>query len=45
MLVLIKQGDRAEAVRVYNECRRLLADELGVAPSSEIESLRRSLAG
>jgi len=45
MQVLIKQGDRAEAVRVYNECRRLLADELGVAPSGETESLRRSLAG
>jgi SARP family transcriptional regulator, regulator of embCAB operon len=45
MQVLLKKGDRAEAVRVYNECRRLLADELGVTPSSEIESLRRSLAG
>jgi DNA-binding SARP family transcriptional activator len=45
MHVLVKQGDRGEAMRVYNECRRLLADELGVAPSSETESLRRSLAG
>jgi DNA-binding SARP family transcriptional activator len=45
MQVLVKKGDRAEAVRVYNECRRLLADELGVTPSNEIESLRHSLAG
>src|SRR5207253_5822106 len=28
MQVLVKQGDRGEAIRVYNECRRLLADEL-----------------
>lgn len=45
MQVLVKQGDRAEAIRVYNECRRLLAAELGVAPSTEIESLRRALTG
>jgi len=45
MQVLVKQGDRGEAIRVYNQCRRLLADELGVRPSSETESLRRSLAG
>lgn len=45
MQVLVQQGDRAEALRVYNECRRLLADELGVAPSTEIESLRRALIG
>jgi SARP family transcriptional regulator, regulator of embCAB operon len=43
MHVLVKQGDRAEAVRVYKECRRLLADELGVGPSTETESLWRSL--
>jgi len=45
MQVLVRQGDRGEAIRVYNNCRRLLADELGVAPSSETETLRRSLAG
>ena len=45
MQVLVKKGDRAEAVRVYNECRRLLADELGVAPSAETESLRSALIG
>jgi len=44
MQVLVRQGDRGEAIRVYNECRRLLADELGVTPSSETETLLRSLA-
>jgi SARP family transcriptional regulator, regulator of embCAB operon len=43
MQVLARNGDRAEAVRVYTECRRLLADELGVAPSAETETLLRSL--
>lgn len=43
MQVLIRSGDRAEAVRVYQECRRRLADELGVSPSSETEALGRSL--
>jgi DNA-binding SARP family transcriptional activator len=43
MQVLVKQGDRAEAIRVYQQCRQRLADELGVAPSVETESLRRTL--
>ena len=45
MQVLVRRGDRAEAVRVYQDCRRRLADELGVSPSDETESLLRSLAG
>ncbi len=32
-------GDRAEALRVFEECRRLLASELGVDPSPETEAL------
>jgi YVTN family beta-propeller protein len=36
-------GDRAEALRVYDRCRRLLADELGAYPSPETESLFREL--
>src|SRR5439155_112716 len=43
--VLVRKGDRGEAIRVYNNCRRLLADELGVAPSSETETFLRSLTG
>ena len=43
MQVFVKQGDRAEAIRVYQQCRQRLADELGVSPSAETESLKRAL--
>lgn len=36
-------GNRAEALRVYERCRRLLADELGTYPSPETESIYRAL--
>ncbi len=36
-------GDSAEALRVYERCRRLLADELGAYPSPETESIYRDL--
>jgi YVTN family beta-propeller protein len=36
-------GNRAEALRVYERCRRLLADELGAYPSPETESMYREL--
>src|SRR3954447_9680237 len=39
----IAAGDRAGALRVYERCRRLLADELGAYPSPETESLYRDL--
>lgn len=39
MRLLAAQGDRAEAVRAYQQCRDLLDKELGVAPSTETESL------
>ena len=39
-----QNGDRAEAIRVYLECQRLLESELGVAPSAETEALYRELA-
>jgi DNA-binding SARP family transcriptional activator len=45
MQLLVKRGDRAEAVRVYQECRRRLADELGVSPSDETEAFMRSVIG
>jgi DNA-binding SARP family transcriptional activator len=45
MQVLVKRGDRAEAVRVYKDCKRRLAEELGVAPSDATESLFRALLG
>ena len=31
-------GNRAEALRVYNRCQRLLDDELGTRPSPDIEA-------
>ena len=36
-------GNRAEALQVYERCRRLLADELGAYPSPETESMFRDL--
>jgi peptide/nickel transport system substrate-binding protein len=38
-------GNRAEALRVYEQCRRLLSDELGAYPSPETESIYRELLG
>jgi DNA-binding SARP family transcriptional activator len=45
MRVLAAGGDRAEAVRAYNQCRDLLQRELGVAPSAETEELFREITG
>jgi YVTN family beta-propeller protein len=36
-------GNRAEALRVYGQCRQLLAEELGAYPSPETESIYRAL--
>lgn len=36
-------GNRAEALRVYERCRRLLADELGAYPSPQTESVYQRL--
>jgi predicted ATPase/DNA-binding SARP family transcriptional activator len=36
-------GNRAEALRTYGWCRRVLSEELGVDPSPETEALYRSL--
>jgi peptide/nickel transport system substrate-binding protein len=39
----IVEGNRAEALRVYEQCRQLLADELGAYPSPETDSIYREL--
>ena len=39
----VAAGNRAEALRVYERGRRLLADELGAYPSPETEAIYRSL--
>src|SRR6478752_4665340 len=36
-------GNRAEALRVYEQCRQLLAEELGTYPSPETDSIYRAL--
>lgn len=36
-------GNRAEGLRVYERCRRFLADELGAYPSPETESIYKEL--
>jgi DNA-binding SARP family transcriptional activator/sugar lactone lactonase YvrE len=36
-------GNRAEALQVYDRCRRLLAEELGAYPSPETEAVYRGL--
>jgi YVTN family beta-propeller protein len=39
----VAAGNRAEALRVYDRCRRLLAEELGTYPSPETEAIYREL--
>ena len=43
MQVLERQGNRAEALRVYDGLRTLLRDELGAAPSAATQALHRDL--
>ncbi len=43
MRLYLKAGDRALAVRQYNACREILADELGIAPMTETEALYREV--
>ena len=39
MRLHVQMGNRGEALRVFGQCRELLRDELGAAPSLETESL------
>lgn len=43
MRVLATRGNPAEGLLVYDELRRRLHDDLGVAPSAETQALHRSL--
>ncbi|MEV5807194.1 AfsR/SARP family transcriptional regulator [Streptomyces parvulus] len=46
MTALLRCGRRAEALAVYEETRRILASELGVAPAASLRRLRdRIMAG
>ena len=39
----VAAGNRAEALRTYEQCRQLLAEELGAYPSPETDSIYRAL--
>jgi YVTN family beta-propeller protein len=39
----VAAGNRAEALRVYEQCRQLLSEELGTYPSPETDSIYRAL--
>ena len=39
------EGNRAEALRVYERCRELISSELGVSPSQGTQALYRELLG
>ena len=43
MQALVAQGNAAEALRVFDDLRRLLNEELGTAPGVELQALHRRL--
>jgi branched-chain amino acid transport system substrate-binding protein len=43
MIAQAAAGNRAEALRVYERCRRFLADELGAYPAPETDAIYRQL--
>jgi DNA-binding SARP family transcriptional activator len=43
ILTLYRNGRQAEALEVYRETRRVLADQLGLEPSSELRELERAI--
>ncbi|MBI1293410.1 hypothetical protein GC175_00445 [bacterium] len=43
MQIHLAQGDRAAALRQYERCHTVLEDELGLAPSIEIQELHRQI--
>jgi DNA-binding SARP family transcriptional activator len=45
MRAYAEAGNRAQALRAYADCKKLLADELGAAPSPETDTLARTLRG
>ena len=44
MIALVRQGDRAAALRQYEACCQLLMAELGMEPNRELRALRDALA-
>jgi SARP family transcriptional regulator, regulator of embCAB operon len=45
MRLHVSQGNRAEALRAYKQCRAILANDLGVSPSQQTEAAYREVLG
>ena len=45
MRVHVALGNRADALRVYEDCRALLARELGAEPSPETQAVYKEVRG
>lgn len=45
MEALLREGNKAQALRVYDGLRTLLRDELGVAPSADTQALHKRVLG
>jgi pentatricopeptide repeat protein len=45
MEALERSGNVAEALRVYDQLRVMLRDELGIAPAPAVQSVHRRLLG
>jgi DNA-binding SARP family transcriptional activator len=45
MRLHMSRGNRAEALRAYEQCRAVLADDLGVSPSPQTEAVYREVLG
>ncbi len=45
MQALVAGGNRGQAVVAYERCRRLLREQVGIAPSPETDAVYRSIAG
>jgi YVTN family beta-propeller protein len=43
MLALYRSGRQAEALQVYQDARRMLAEELGIEPGQALQQLNRSI--
>jgi len=43
MLALYRDGRQTDALRVYQDVRKLLADEMGLEPSDELRQLQRKI--
>jgi DNA-binding SARP family transcriptional activator len=45
MRLHVGRGNRAEALRAYEQCRAILARDLGMTPSPQTEAVYRDVLG